>query len=182
MTPIRTLAVLSGLALTSMAAASHADGVSDAAVTSFTIGNGGALRGVEIVASRGSAGDVLLVSIEDCRRSNCTRSRRSLALPKGHLDLTAERAELRTTVDGRRLKITWKLTGDGITAHSGRLHSAGNDDATTFDAAAGRTAAVTVVLDGTACASTGSIGHSVQVQQGAAGKAGSLGAGTQLCE
>ncbi len=181
MIQLRTAVLLAGVVLATVAVPSHADGVTEAAITSFTVDTATGYREVEIVASRGTAGDALLMRIEDCVRSSCSSAQTSMPLAAGQLTIEAERAELRTIINGRRLQVSWALAGDGFTLQSGRFESDGRSGSTTFDGTAGRTAAVKVVLDGTACATSGSLGRSVQVHDGPSDKAVTLGAGPLLC-
>ena len=182
MTQFRSALLLTGVALFSVAMPSHADGVAEAAVTSFTLDTATGHREVDLVAARSADGDSLLMRVADCVRSSCSTAQTSVALTAGQLMLDGERAELRMSLDGRTVRIAWTLTGDGVAVQGGRLESDGMSGTTTFDSAAGRTAAVKVSVDGKVCATTGSLGRSVQVRQGPAEKGVRLGAGALVCD
>lgn len=177
----RTAVLLAGLAVVTLAAPSGADVAEEAAVVSFSLDAARGHQRVDLVASRGSDGDRLLVRVEDCLRT-CSGTQQSFALPDGALVLGTETAELRTTLSGRVLRVTWALAGDGVSLRGLRLESDARTGSTTADTTAGQTADVRLVLDGAVCVAAGSIGRSVQVEEGTSDEVAALGKGALVCD
>ena len=166
MTPCRT-AVLAAAALCwAVATPAGADGLADAAATSFSLQSGDRVQPVDLVAAREEAGDVLLLRVRDCRGDLCLDEQAVLPLDDGELVLGADRASLTATLSGRALAVTWTRTDAGMQLSGPRLRGEGVVGDTSAQGFTGRSAEVRVVLDGAACATTGALGSSARVTTG----------------
>lgn len=162
MTRCRTTVLLAALVAGLAGTPAGADAASDAAVASFLLQTDKGVQEVDLVAARGES-DVLHVRVQECGRQGCAGDETVLPLAPGQLELGPDAAALEVVLDGRALRITWALAGDGFRLSGAQLRSDGLGGRTTADTFAGRTAEAQVELDGERCTTTGALGTALRL-------------------
>jgi len=129
---------------------------------SFGLGNGESLQ-LDLLAGELSAGPQLSLQAARCDKDNaCSYGDFASALPAGALSIDPQNsvAELSTTLDGRRLLVSWK-PGSGAEIGSG--HVEGDGDGFSGSNFVGEAAVVTVQYAGDTCQGSGGVGDGTVV-------------------
>lgn len=181
MTRTRLTALLALTCLAWVASPAAADGTSSAATTSFLLQDGAQVQEVDLMVAREDDRDVLFLRISPCGNHACAGAEQQLILTEGQLELAEGTASLRARVDGRDLRITWSLAGDGVQLAGTRFRSDGAGGSSTADTFVGQTAAAQLQLDGVQCTTSGALGTYVRIDTAPTADPASLGAGSVVC-
>jgi hypothetical protein len=138
-----------------------------AVTTSFVLQAAQGTQLVHLTALREQTGDVLVVRTTPCLAGACgMATQERVPLPPDALKLDADTAELAVNVSGRALSASWVASAGSAQIGSSRIQSDGASGSTSAEGFAGRSAEVTLSLDGAGCQVDGGIGSAFSQRVG----------------
>lgn len=156
-----------------------------AVTTSFVLQAAKGTQLVHLTALREQTGDVLVVRTTSCAGGACGMSTQErVPLPPDALTLDADTAELAVNVSGRALAASWVASPGSAQIGSSRIQSDGASGSSSAEGFAGRSAKVTLSVDGDGCQVDGGIGSAFTERVGSepAPDSITLVTGPPLCE